>query len=151
VSEAGRLLGVDYGQARVGLAVSDAERRIASPVATYTRRGAARDAAYFQALVKEQEIVQIVVGLPVHLDGREGKLAAAARAFGKWLAEATSLPVTFWDERFTSVEAEAFLREAGLTDKGRNARRDRVAAQILLQSYLEAGCPGESAPRPLEG
>ena len=151
MSGAGRLLGVDYGQARVGLAVSDAERRIASPLATYRRQNPRRDADYFRALVGAEDVVQMVVGLPVHLDGREGALAAAARAFGRWLTETTNLPVVFWDERFTSVEAEAFLRSAGLTDKRRKARRDRVAAQILLQAYLDAGCPGESAPGPLEG
>jgi putative Holliday junction resolvase len=151
VSTVGRLLGVDYGQARIGLALSDAERYIASPLATYSRRGAARDGAYFQALVKQEEVVEVVIGLPVHLDGREGQLAAAARAFGKWLAETTGRPVVFWDERFTTAEAEAALRSAGLTDKRRKARRDRVAAQILLQSYLDAGCPGETAAGPLDG
>jgi putative Holliday junction resolvase len=63
----------------------------------------------------------------------------------------TRLPVLFWDERFTTVEAEGLLWSAGLTHKRRKDRRDRVAAQILLQSYLDAGCPGEQAPGPLEG
>jgi putative Holliday junction resolvase len=150
VSGRTRLLGVDYGSVRVGLAVSDADRRIASPLATYHRREPEHDAAWFRALVEEEQIGQIVIGLPVHLDGREGQKAAEARAFGRWLGDVSGLPIVFWDERFTTVEAEGFLISAGLTNKRRKARRDRVAAQILLQSYLDAGCPGEQIPRPLD-
>jgi putative Holliday junction resolvase len=151
VSEPSRLLGVDYGTVRVGLAVSDAGRKIASPLAVWERRGPARDAEYFRALVAAEEVAALVVGLPVHLDGREGAKAVEARAFGRWLAETTGLPVVFWDERFSTVEAESALWQAGLTHKRRKARRDRVAAQILLQAYLDAGCPGEPAAGPLEG
>ena len=146
-----RLLGVDYGSVRIGLAVSDAERRLASPLAVYERCGRERDAAYFLALVEAEEIGAIVVGLPVHCDGREGQKATEARAFGAWLAETTGLPVRFWDERFSTVEAESALWQAGLTHKKRKARRDRVAAQILLQAYLDAGYPEESSAGPLEG
>ncbi len=145
-----RLLGVDYGSARVGLAVSDPERKIASPLTTYQRRDAEQDGRYFRERVREEEVSQLVVGLPVHLDGREGQKAAEARAFGKWLGDVTGLPVVFWDERFTTVEAESALWDAGLTHKRRKERRDRVAAQILLQAYLDAGCPDESAPRALD-
>jgi putative Holliday junction resolvase len=150
VSGRTRLLGVDYGSVRVGLAVSDADQRIASPLATYQRRDPEHDASWFRALVAEEQIGQIVIGLPVHLDGREGHKAAEARAFGRWLGDVSGLPVVFWDERFTTVEAEGFLLSAGLTNKRRKARRDRVAAQILLQSYLDAGCPGEQSPRALD-
>ena len=146
-----RLLGVDYGSVRIGLAVSDAERRLASPLAVHERHGRERDAAYFRALVDAEDVGGIVVGLPVHCDGHEGQVAAEARAFGAWLTETTGLPVRFWDERFSTVEAESELWQAGLTHKKRKARRDRVAAQILLQAYLDAGCPDESAAGPLEG
>jgi putative Holliday junction resolvase len=145
-----RLLGVDFGAVRVGLAVSDPERKIAFPLATYQRQGRERDAAYFRDLVVHEEVAALVVGLPVHGDGREGVKAAEARAFGGWLAEVCRLPVLFWDERFTTVEAEAALWAAGLTHKKRKARRDRVAAQILLQAYLDAGCPPEPTVLPLE-
>jgi putative Holliday junction resolvase len=143
-------LGVDYGQVRVGLAVSDSERRIASPKATIQRRNPEQDAAYFRDVVADEEIAEIVVGLPLHLDGREGQKAREARAFGQWLAETTGLPVVFWDERFSTVEAESALWQAGLTHKRRKNRRDRVAAQIFLQSYLDAGCPGEQPARALD-
>jgi putative Holliday junction resolvase len=144
-----RLLGVDFGNVRVGLAVSDPERRIASPLATYVRRDREQDGHYFRQIVADQEIAGLIVGLPVHTDGREGQKAAEARRFGQWLGEVTGLPVLFWDERFTTVEAEEQLWTAGLTHKRRKARRDQVAAQILLQAYLEAGCPAEQAPGPL--
>jgi putative Holliday junction resolvase len=150
VSDRTRLLGIDYGAVRVGLAISDAGRLIASPLTTYSRRGLEQDVAWFRALVEREEIGGLVIGLPVHLDGREGQKAVEARAFGRWLAEVTGLPLVFWDERFTTVEAEAHLSAAGLTARRRKSRRDRVAAQILLQSYLDAGCPGEQAVRPLD-
>jgi putative Holliday junction resolvase len=142
---------VDFGTVRIGLSVSDADRRIASPLETHARRGRDADAAYFKQMVEREEVGQIVVGLPVHLSGREGTKAAEAREFGRWLAQTTGLAVVFWDERFSTVEAESALWEAGLTHKRRKARRDQVAAQILLQSYLDAGCPAEQAPGPLEG
>jgi putative holliday junction resolvase len=151
VSGAGRLLGVDYGSVRVGLAVSDPERKIAFPLATYTRRGRRQDADYFRRTVSEEQIAQLVIGLPVHVDGREGQKAKEARAFGAWLGETTGLPVVFWDERFTTVEAEAALWDAGLTHKKRKERRDRVAAQMMLQGYLDAGCPIEPGTGRLEG
>ena len=145
-----KLLGVDYGTVRIGLAVSDPERKIAFPLATYERRGREQDAAYFRSLVQAEEIAACVVGLPLHLDGREGQKAGEARAFGQWLAAATGLQAVFWDERFTTVEAEDALWSAGLTHKRRKSRRDRVAAQLLLQAYLDAGCPGEQPSRPLQ-
>jgi putative Holliday junction resolvase len=144
-------LGVDYGTVRVGLAVSDPERRIASPLATYARRGKKQDGEFFRRVVAEQGVGGLVVGLPVHNDGCEGQKAKEARAFGRRLAEWTALPVVFFDERFTTAEAEAFLWDAGLTHKRRRERRDRVAAQILLQAYLDVGCPSESAPVALDG
>jgi len=146
----GRLLGVDYGTVRVGLAVSDPDRIIASPLATYTRRDVEADANYFRDLVRSESVVGLVVGLPVHLSGREGQKAIEARAFGKWLVEVTSLPLTYYDERFTTVQAESALWQAGLTHKRRKDRRDRVAAQMLLQAYLNAGCPSEEPPRSLD-
>src|SRR5439155_18473637 len=127
----GRLLGVDYGSVRIGLAVSDPDRIIASPLATYTRRDPDADARYFRALAAAESVGGLVVGLPVHLSGREGQKVGEARAFGKWLAEITGLPLVFYDERFTTVQAESALRQAGLTHKRRKDRRDRVAAQIL--------------------
>ena len=105
----GRLLGVDYGEVRIGLAVSDPDRKFAFPLATYERRDAEKDADHFRALMKEEQISGLVVGLPLHLDGREGDKAREARAFAAWLTDAVALPVVFWDERFTTTEAESAL------------------------------------------
>lgn len=145
-----RLLGVDYGSVRIGLAISDPQRRIASPLAVHVRRDREQEARFFRQLVEEEQVGGIVLGLPVHLDGREGAKAAEARAFGTWLAEATGLPVVLFDERFTTVEAEGALWSAGLTHKQRKRRRDQVAATLLLQAYLDAGCPPEQPPGALD-
>jgi putative Holliday junction resolvase len=142
---------VDFGSVRVGVALSDPDRKIAFPMVTLERRGRDAEAAFFRALVLAEQVGGLVVGLPVHLDGREGGKAAEAREYGRWLAEVTGLPVVYWDERFSTVEAESALWEAGLTHKKRKARRDRVAAQILLQAYLDAGCPPDPTAGPLEG
>lgn len=133
----GRLLGVDFGTVRHGLAVSDADRVIASPFETYARKDAKRDADYFAKLVREERIVGLVVGLPLHTGGEEGIKAKEARAFGQWLAETTGLPVEMWDERCTTAAADDAMRDAGLSPRRRKERRDRVAAQIILQGYLD--------------
>lgn len=133
----GRLLGIDFGTVRHGLAVSDADRIIASPFDTYQRKDAKQDAAYFAKLVREEKIVGLVVGLPMHTGGEEGIKAKEARAFAQWLSEATGLPFEMWDERCTTAAAEDALWDAGLSHKDRKARRDRVAAQIILQGYLD--------------
>jgi putative Holliday junction resolvase len=137
VSARTRLLGIDYGTKRIGLAVSDPDRKIASPLTTYLRGDRDADALYFQQVIEKEEIGQLVVGLPIHLSGDESAKSTEARAFGKWLHEITGLPVLFADERFSTVEAESELWNAGLTHKKRKARRDRLAAQILLQGYIE--------------
>ena len=146
----GRLLGVDYGQVRVGLAVSDPDRKFAFPLSTYERVDAENDAEHFRKVVEEEQIVQLVVGLPVHLSGHEGQKAYEARQYGAWLKTVTGLEVIFWDERFSTVEAESALWTAGLTHKKRKQRRDKVAAQILLQAYLDAGCPENPEAGPLD-
>jgi putative Holliday junction resolvase len=151
LSEAGRILALDFGSVRLGLAVSDREGRIASPLTTYRRQDSARDSAYLRQVIADEQVTRIVVGLPVHLDGREGAKAREARAFGAWLRKATYLDVVFWDERFTTVEAESHLWAAGLPHRKRKDRRDRVAAQILLQAYLDAGCPKDPITGPLDG
>jgi putative Holliday junction resolvase len=137
----GALLGVDFGTVRVGIAVSDPDRIVASPLETYSRRSADIDADHFRRIAKDYGAVEIVIGLPLHADGRESSKSLEARAYGSWLASATALPVVYWDERFTTALAEDALLEANLTSRKRRARRDRVAAQMMLQNYIDAGCP----------
>jgi putative holliday junction resolvase len=145
-----RLLAIDPGKVRLGLAISDAERRLASPLLTLTRRDPDQDARALKKIVDDEEVGLIVIGLPVHLDGKEGEQAKAARQLGAWLHEVTALPCVFFDERFTTFEAESSLWNAGLTHKKRKERRDQVAAQILLQTFLEAGCPMQSQAEPFD-
>lgn len=134
----GRLAGIDYGTVRVGVAVSDAGRMLASPLEIYQRRDAKADAEYFRRIAKEERIVGFVVGLPVHSSGEESKKSAEARQFGQWLQETTGLPIRFHDERYTSVLAERALMDAGIGKKGRKKRLDKVAAQVILATYLES-------------
>ncbi len=134
----GRLAGVDFGTQRIGIAVSDAEQRLASPLANYSRRNLALDAAYFQQLVMQEAIVGLVVGLPVHMSGDESAKSLEARAFGQWLAETTLLPVAFHDERYSSAAADEFLTAGKMTAKQRQKRRDMLAAQVILASFLES-------------
>ena len=135
----GRIAGIDFGTVRIGIAVTDPGRTLASPYENYTRRGVAADARRFQQLVAEERIMGFVVGLPVHTDGNESQKSWEARQFGEWLAGQTGVPVTFFDERYTSVDAEHLLADAQFTSKRRKSRRDMLAAQILLASYLESG------------
>ena len=138
----GKIAGIDYGTVRVGVALSDADRILASPYETYIRKSPGRDAEYFRRLVSEERITQFVLGLPLHLSGDLSEKAKEVIRFGRWLTSATGIEVDYMDERYTSVEAEHILRQAGLTEKKRKANRDKLAAQILLSAYLESGCKG---------
>ena len=134
---AGRLIGVDVGTVRIGLAVCDPDRKIASPAGTYTRRGKDADAAYLRKIAQDERAVGWVVGLAVHMNGDEGIKAKECRAFGAWLTELTGLPAAYQDERCTTAAAESFLLGAGLTNKKRKERRDQVAAQLILQTFID--------------
>lgn len=116
---------------------------MASPHANYDRRGEQGDAHYFRKLVEEEEIRLFVVGLAVHGNGAESQQSQAARKFGGWLAKTTGVPVEYYDERYSSAEADKWLELAEFTKKQRKARRDMLAAQILLSAYLERGGRGD--------
>ena len=145
-----RIAGIDYGTVRIGIAMADTEIGIASPYENYTRRSLPLDGQYFAQLAKEERIGRFVVGLPVHLHGGESQKSTEARAFGQWLGEVTGVPVEYFDERFTTSEADEVLGAAKLTKKKRQARRDQLAAQIMLTGYLEAGAKGQTEFRGLD-
>ena len=134
---AGRIAGIDFGTVRIGIAISDANREFASPYETHHRRGEEADRRRFQKLVADEHVVRFVVGLPVHLHGGESAKSVEARAFGRWLGEATGVEVEYFDERFTTHDAQLALSEAQLSRKQRKARLDKLAAQIMLSAYLE--------------
>ena len=139
----GRLLGLDYGTKRLGISISTPDQSIASPVDNYTRRSEALDARRLRELVEEFRPVGVVVGLPLHTGGEEGQKAHEARTFGKWVGETLGLPVTYWDERFTSARAEEQLIAVDMTRKKRKQRLDKMAAQFILQAYLDRPRPQE--------
>jgi putative Holliday junction resolvase len=136
----GRLLAIDLGEVRIGLALSDPGQVVASPAETvHVPRDAAGPTltALVDAAVRH-EAAGLVVGYPRTLEGREGRAAARARTMAEALRERTGLPVVLWDERFTTVEAERVLLDADLSRRARKDTVDRVAASVLLQTVLEA-------------
>ena len=132
------------------MALTNPDRTIASPYENYNRRSPQADADYFRRLAAEEQIVQFVVGLPVHLDGGESQKSTEARAFGQWLGETTGVPVIYFDERFTTAEAEQMLALGNLTKKQRKARLDKLAAQIMLTAWLESTASADAPPAPLD-
>ncbi len=148
--EKGRIAGVDYGDARIGVAVCDPERIMAFPYEIYRRRNEKLDLRYFQELVKKEGIVHFVLGLPLRNNGEISDKARDAMDFGDKLAEATGVSIDYMDERFTSREAEYYLRLGNLNAKRRKAKLDAVAAQIILTTYLERGCVGTVDFAPLD-
>ena len=134
----GTLLGLDYGTKRIGVAVSTQEQNIASPLENYTRRNEREDGEFLSRIARDYRAVGVVVGLPVHMSGDEGTKAREARAFGQWVALAIKLPVVFWDERFSSAMAQLYLQHAEISHKKQQQRLDKVAAQVMLQSFLDA-------------
>jgi putative Holliday junction resolvase len=134
----GCVLGLDYGSRRIGLAVSDEARVFAFPAGALERAGLERDLAALASLIAERGVTRVVVGLPLHLSGRSGPEAEAARAFARALAEAAHVQVDLLDERWTTLEAERALRDApGSQRKRSRGSVDSVAATLLLRTYLE--------------
>lgn len=143
IPPSGRVAGLDFGTVRIGVALTDPGQRVASPLDNYTRRNRELDGQYFQELCRTEQLVGWVVGLPVHMSGSESGKSQEARHFGKNLQELTDLPVTFFDERFSSLMAEQLLQDAGLTSKQRKARRDKLAAWVMLAAWLESDRSGK--------
>jgi putative Holliday junction resolvase len=123
---------------------------IAGPYETYVRRSESLDAEYFRRLATEERLDRFVVGVPVHTSGHESQKSLEARAFGDWLHKSTGVPVEYFDERYTSAEAEALLLDAGLSKKRRKERLDQLAAQIMLTAYLESGARGQDSPESID-
>lgn len=133
----GRVLGLDVGDKRIGVALSDPTHLIASPHSVYTRVGWGKDSRHFFSLCQEKDVEKIVVGLPRNMDGSEGFQADKVRGFTDKL-EALGLTVIFWDERLSTAHAEHALLEGGLHRDERKHVIDQIAAALILQSYLDA-------------
>lgn len=146
-----RIIGLDLGSKRIGLAVSDEQASIAFPAGILESRGRKKDLAALRAMIKEKDIERAVVGLPLHLDGRKGPEAEKAIRFAKDLSELARIPVEMLDERWTSMEAERLLAGGPQqTKKKKDKRRvkgtvDEMAASIILKTYLEQFAQQERA------
>lgn len=132
-----RVIGLDVGKKRIGIAVSDPLGLVAQGLEVWQRQGEARDLDHLRELGARLEAEAFVIGLPRRTDGRLGPEAEAVRAFGLALEAATGRPVRFWDERFTTKEAERVMLLGGVRRDRRRRAIDMAAAQLILQSYLE--------------
>jgi len=142
-----RILGLDVGERRIGIAVADERVRVALPVTVVERSDLPVDLDGIARLVQEQGAEAVVIGLPISLNGTLGPQAQAVKAFGQELSARLSLPIEYWDERLSTVEAERRLASAGRRGPKARARRDAAAAAIVLQGYLDSQAQGSpSAP-----
>ena len=136
----GRLLGIDFGLVRIGLAISDERHCMALPIGMVLASKKPEETT--RALVKEVarygRIEKIIIGLPLLLNGKEGDMALKVKAFGAFLEDAFSCPIVYWDERLTSMQVDRLLKEGGLNRKKRTAHVDTLAASTILQTYLDS-------------
>jgi putative Holliday junction resolvase len=139
IPETGRILGIDWGEVRIGLALSDETQTIATPLGTLRRRAGKRfPMPRFLELVAQHQPVGLVLGLPLSSEGSEAGSAAAAREMAAVLTQRTDLPLEFWDERMSTARALAAVREQGGSTRGRKADVDALAAAVLLQHFMDA-------------
>ena len=132
-----RLLGIDLGSRTIGLAISDAALMIASGVKTLRRTKLSRDSETLAELITERDIGGLVVGLPINMDGSEGPRAQATRDWARELAKSIGLPMTYWDERMSTMAVERAMIEANLSRAKRAKRVDEAAATYILQGALD--------------
>ncbi len=133
-----RKMGVDYGDKRIGIAFTDPLNIICSPYEVYLNIGEADALNHLDKLIKENNVDEVAMGLPLNMDGSEGERAALHRAFGEKLAQISNVKVHFIDERLTSAEAEEFLIQSGVRREKRKEIIDKIAAQIILQSFMNS-------------
>jgi putative Holliday junction resolvase len=136
-SEPGRIMALDVGGRRIGVALSDTTRVLASPLTTLRAEPRDRAIAQIAALVAQHEVAEVVVGLPLTLSGEVGPQAQTVQTFADELRRALDVPLHLFDERLTSVAAERMMIDMGIKPERRKARIDEVAASIILQDFLE--------------
>ncbi len=144
----GCIIGIDYGTKRIGLAAGDTDRRVASPLTTVIAQGDV--AAHAQAVLQYADAYDVeafVVGLPLNMDDTEGPQAKTTRRFGDQLALIASKPVHYWDERLSTFAADELLDTVDLTRAKRKSIQDAVAAQVILQSFLDAQAEQADPPQ----
>ena len=134
----GRFLGIDFGQKRIGLAISDETGQIAFPLCVLENSGQRRVAVEINKIITERKVGKLVLGLPLNLDGSKGMAVDNVEHFGDILKQYISIPLEFWDERLSTKIAERAMIEGGLSRSRRKQSIDQATAQIILQSYLDA-------------
>lgn len=132
-----KTLGIDFGEKRIGLAIASSLFSIAQPLSVLKRKNIEADIKELEEIVKEYGIEEIVLGLPLNMNGSKGRKAQEAIDFGELLKKRLKLKVSLYDERLSTVEGERVLLQADLTRAKRRNIRDKIAAQIILQSYLD--------------
>jgi putative pre-16S rRNA nuclease len=143
VESSGRILAIDYGSRRMGLAVSDPLGITAQGLETLERKNRRSDFARLERVLREYQVAEIVLGNPLRMSGEEGTQSRKAAEFAEELRRRFQLPVHLWDERLTSSEANRVLREAEVSLQKRTRAVDRMAATLILQSFLQARSVGQ--------
>ena len=134
-----RILGMDFGSKRVGMALSDMLGITAQPLCTLERKNKETDFAAIEKIITEKKVTKVVLGLPLNMDGSEGELCRLSRAYGKQIHERFSIVVEFFDERLTSMQVERMLvDEADMSRAKRTGTKDKLAAGVILQAYMDA-------------
>jgi putative Holliday junction resolvase len=145
-----RIISLDIGKRRIGIAVSDPLGFVARPVQTLHAVSLNVDVAHIAQLAGELEAEMIIVGDPIHMSGDPSMMSRRARKYGDLLAQRTGLPVVYWDERLTTVEAQRILQDSGVQPRQARQQIDAVAAAVILQSYLNTRKPPRLESDPLE-
>jgi putative holliday junction resolvase len=133
-----RIMALDVGDKKIGVAVSDSLLLTAQPRPTLARKNLESDLQRLNALAQEDEVHEIVIGKPIHMDGRDSRQSDKVQRFARQVSKALGLPIVFWDERLTSFAAEQHLEEMGLNWRKRREQVDKIAAMFILQSYLDS-------------
>ena len=133
-----RVLGIDYGDSHIGLAISDRLLLTAQALGNYRSKNKEEDKKYFKELVKKYEIGEIVLGFPLRMDGSSGTRVERTKEFAGWLKKILKIPVIFWDERLTTKEALRILSQQKMKARKKKILKDQIAASVILSSYLES-------------
>ena len=133
-----RKMGIDYGDKRIGIALTDALCIISSPFEVYKNVGMEDALKHIDKLIKDYDVDEVAMGLPINMDGTEGERAMLHRAFGEELAKLSGVKVFYIDERLTSAEAEEILISSGVRREKRKELIDKISAQIILQTYINS-------------
>jgi putative Holliday junction resolvase len=133
-----RILGIDFGDKRIGLAVSDTLCLIAQSLGHYKVKNQEEDKKYFKELASKYEISEIVIGFPLRMDGTQGLRVEKTKEFAEWLQKTLNLPIIFWDERLTTQQALRILSQQKMNHKKKKNLKDQISAAIILSSYLES-------------